>query len=107
MKLTIGELRIISYQKYAFRIVLAIVLSLLWGCGGSSSLKNGDTRSNISGSIDSQKNYTVTIPENTLGLMIQAAGSSDITLDLLGATDVSVGQCDASLLPGAALKNRI
>ena len=84
----------ISLPKHAFQYILLCVIGLvLAGCGGSSTIGNGANLANLSGAANSQKTYSIKLPDNTVSLIIEAAGSPDITLDLLDASGNSLGAC--------------
>lgn len=80
--------------KHAFQLFFFCIMGLvLAGCGGSATITNGQNLANLSGKANTPKTYTLKIPDNTFGLMIQAAGSADISLDLLDANGNSLGAC--------------
>lgn len=80
--------------KHAFQLFFFCIMGLvLAGCGGSATITNGQNLANLSGKANTPKTYTLKIPDNTFGLMIQAAGSPDIRLDLLDASGNSLGAC--------------
>ncbi|MBA57159.1 MAG: hypothetical protein CMK89_22145 [Pseudomonadales bacterium] len=85
----------ISIKKHAVRIILFSVISfVMWGCGGGTpSIKNGEPVTGLSGTLDTVKTYKISIPENTVGLMIQLRGSSDIQAELFNNDDESVLIC--------------
>lgn len=84
----------ISFSKHAFRFVLLILIGFgMAACGGSASISNGANLSNLSGKAGSQKNYTVKLPEGTISLLVQVAGSPAITLDILDSAGNSMYAC--------------
>lgn len=88
----------ISITKHAFRLFCLFIMGLvLAGCGGSSTISNGQNLAGLTGKANTQKTYTLKIPDNTLGLMIQAAGNPNIQLDLLDNAGNSLGACAEAL----------
>ena len=86
----------ISIKKHAVRFFLFSIISLvLWGCGGGTpSIKNGEPVSGLSGTLDTVKTYSITIPDNTVALMIQLRGSSDVQAEFFNSSDASVMVCN-------------
>lgn len=88
----------ISLSKHAFRIFVFCIMGLvLVACGGSSTVGNGQNLANLSGKAGSVKTFNIKLPVNATGLMIQAAGSADIRLDLQDSAGNSLGICTQPL----------
>lgn len=88
----------ISLSKHAFRICFFFIIGLvLVACGGSSTVGNGQNLANLSGKAGSVKTFNIKLPVNATGLMIQAAGSADISLDLQDSAGNSLGICTQPL----------
>lgn len=88
----------ISLSKHAFRIFFFCIMGLvLVACGGSSTVGNGQNLANLSGKAGSVKTFNIKLPFNATGLMIQAAGSADIRLDLQDSAGNSLGICTQPL----------
>ena len=77
-------------KKYLVFILL--VFSLI-GCKTTTPVSNGENVTELSGKAGSEKLFSGTVTENVSGLLIEAAGSTDISLDLMDADENSLGAC--------------
>lgn len=79
--------------KNALRTLLIFGANLV-ACGGSVSIENGANLTNLSGKAGSQKLYSIKLPEGTVGLMAQVAGSTAISIEILDSNGNNMNACD-------------
>ena len=75
-----------------FLVFVLLTFSLL-GCKTTTPISNGQNIADLSGKAGNDAMFSVTVPENINGLLIEVAGSPDISLDLLDADKNSLGAC--------------
>ncbi|AUM13143.1 hypothetical protein [Ketobacter alkanivorans] len=85
----------ISVKKHAVRINFLIIISLvLWGCGGGTpKILNGEPITGLSGNFDTVKTFSITLPEDTQGLLLSVVGSVDVQAELLSSDGASILIC--------------
>ncbi len=81
-----------------FNLVLALALA---GCGGASPLGNGEIKTGLTGKAGSEKKFSIVIPENTEAVMVQAAGSENVSLQVVDKDDQLVAFCSQPTLCSA------
>lgn len=73
-----------------FNLVLTLMLT---GCGGASPLGNGEVKTGLTGKAGSEKKFSMVIPDNTEAIMVQAAGSENISLQVVDKDNQIVSFC--------------
>ena len=85
-----------SFSASKKLLIFVLLTFSLLGCKTTTPISNGQNIADLSGKAGSDKMFSVTVPENIDGLLIEVAGSPDISLDLLDADENSLGACVAA-----------
>lgn len=75
--------------------LLVLMVGFLCACGEEVNvLNNGEMISGLSGNVDTELEYEITLPNNTQALRAVISGSEQVQLVLLDANGVDLGACD-------------